>query len=67
MLGKDTIAASLLMARLEVASPTLWYAHYLIILFQIGYGGNKGIVPIACNEIFDRIGKLKTSTYTFEV
>lgn len=34
---------------------------------QVGYGPNKGIVPIACNEIFDRIAKLKSPTKSFEV
>ena len=36
-------------------------------LNQVGYGNNKGIVPIACNEIFTRIAKLKSPTQTFEV
>ena len=40
---------------------------YLTTTFQIGYGANKGIVPIACNEIFDRINKLKSPNNTFEV
>lgn len=34
---------------------------------QIGYGANKGIVPIACNEIFSRIDKLKNKDNSFEV
>lgn len=34
---------------------------------QVGYGNNKGIVPIACNEIFTRIDNLKTPTKSFEV
>lgn len=29
---------------------------------QIGYGPNIGIVPISCNEIFQRIRKLKSDT-----
>lgn len=34
---------------------------------MIGYGPNIGIVPIACNEIFDRIANLKNATHSFEV
>ena len=34
---------------------------------KIGYGANKGIVPIACNEIFTRINKLKNPNKSFEV
>lgn len=34
---------------------------------MIGYDNNKGIVPIACNEIFDRIHKLSNANKTFEV
>lgn len=34
---------------------------------MVGYGANKGIVPIACNEIFDRIAKLRSPTKSFEV
>ena len=34
---------------------------------MIGYGPNIGIVPIACNEIFDRIKKLSSPTQSFEV
>jgi len=42
-------------------------SNLIIISNQVGYGSNKGIVPIACNEIFDRISKLKTPTKSFEV
>ena len=38
-----------------------------LITNQVGYGNNKGIVPIACNEIFTRIENLKSPTKTFEV
>ena len=34
---------------------------------MIGYDSNKGIVPIACNEIFTRIKNLKTDKLMFEV
>lgn len=34
---------------------------------QIGYGPNIGIVPISCNEIFNRINKLSSATMKFEV
>jgi Kinesin motor domain len=34
---------------------------------MVGYGANKGIVPIACNEIFERITNLKSPTKSFEV
>jgi len=33
---------------------------------MIGYGVNKGIVPITCNEMFNRIAK-KTDDTEFEV
>jgi len=36
-------------------------------LLQIGYDNNKGIVPIATNEIFERISSLKSPTMHFEV
>ena len=34
---------------------------------MIGYGANKGIVPIACEEIFKRIDNTKSETQEFEV
>ena len=34
---------------------------------MVGYGENKGIVPISCNEIFRRIGENKDQDKTFEV
>ena len=34
---------------------------------MIGYGPNIGIVPIAFNEIFNRIENLSTPTRRFEV
>lgn len=34
---------------------------------QIGYGNNHGIVPIACNEIFNRINSQKSETKSFQV
>ena len=40
---------------------------FYLITLQIGYGPNIGIVPIACNEIFQRIAKLKSDTMKFEV
>ena len=43
------------------------YNNFNILSDQIGYGNNKGIVPIACNEIFTRIAKLKSPTSSFEV
>ena len=55
MHGKVTIAVCLPMAKQEVANLIQWYLLHLIK--QIGYGPNKGIVPIACGEIFDRIKK----------
>ena len=33
----------------------------------VGYGENKGIVPISCNEIFRRIGENKDPEKSFEV
>ena len=34
---------------------------------MVGYGANKGIVPISCDEIFRRIGENKNPDKTFEV
>ena len=34
---------------------------------MIGYDNNKGIVPIACNEIFSRIRSKQTDKINFEV
>ena len=34
---------------------------------MIGYDSNKGIVPIACNEIFDRIKRMQTDKMIFHV
>ena len=34
---------------------------------MVGYGANKGIVPISCDEIFKRIGDNKSPDKTFEV
>jgi len=34
---------------------------------MVGYGANKGIVPISCKEIFERIGQNKDPTLSFEV
>ena len=34
---------------------------------MVGYGANKGIIPISCDEIFKRIGENKDKDKTFEV
>lgn len=34
---------------------------------MVGYGANKGIVPIACDEIFKRIGSNTDSGITYQV
>lgn len=34
---------------------------------MVGYGKNKGIVPITCNEIFERVKKQQSETRAFEV
>ena len=34
---------------------------------MVGYGANKGIVPISCDEIFKRIGQNKDADKSFEV
>lgn len=34
---------------------------------MVGYGKNKGIVPISMNEIFERVKKQTTETQHFEV
>ncbi len=34
---------------------------------MIGYGANKGIVPLACEEIFQRIGKNTDKDKMYEV
>ena len=33
----------------------------------MGYGANKGIVPIACDEIFKRIASNENANKKFEV
>jgi len=34
---------------------------------MIGYGANKGIVPMACEEIFQRIGRNADKDKSYEV
>jgi hypothetical protein len=34
---------------------------------MVGYGGNRGIVPIACDEIFKRINANEDPSLTYEV
>ena len=34
---------------------------------MIGYGANKGIIPIVCNEIFNKIHSNQDGTRSFEV
>jgi kinesin family protein 1 len=34
---------------------------------MIGYGANKGIVPMATEEIFERITKLQNAEKSYEV
>ena len=34
---------------------------------MVGYGANKGIVPIACDQIFKRIGENKNQDLTYQV
>mmetsp|Transcript_59294 Transcript_59294/g.94120 ORF Transcript_59294/g.94120 Transcript_59294/m.94120 type:complete len:1093 (+) Transcript_59294:45-3323(+) len=34
---------------------------------MVGYGANRGIVPVACEEIFNRIDKSKSAELEFEV
>jgi hypothetical protein len=34
---------------------------------MVGYGANRGIVPIACEEIFNRIALNTTPNLEFEV
>ena len=34
---------------------------------MIGYGANVGIVPIACDEIFNRVAKLQNPDMQFQV
>ena len=34
---------------------------------MVGYGANKGIIPISCDEIFKRIGENQDKDKTFEV
>ena len=64
MLGKDIIVVFSPMVKLGVVNHILWLVNYFLkqSLMQVGYGANKGIVPIACNEIFDRITKLKSAS-----
>ena len=34
---------------------------------MVGYGNNKGIVPISCEEIFNRINENKDPNLHFEI
>jgi hypothetical protein len=34
---------------------------------MIGYGANKGLIPIICNSIFDKINSNQDGTRSFEV
>ena len=34
---------------------------------MVGYGVNKGIVPLCCDDIFTRINQKKSSTVQYEV
>jgi hypothetical protein len=34
---------------------------------MIGYGANKGLIPIVCNKIFDKIIHNQDGTRSFEV
>lgn len=34
---------------------------------MIGFGVNKGIVPLACEEIFNRVARSQQKNKTFEV
>lgn len=34
---------------------------------MIGYGGNKGVIPLVCNEIFTKIWDNQNATRSFEV
>jgi hypothetical protein len=34
---------------------------------MVGYGANKGIVPISCDEIFRRIRESESNDKTYEV
>jgi len=34
---------------------------------MVGYGANKGIVPISCNEIFNRVTNNKDKSVEYEV
>ena len=34
---------------------------------MIGYGANKGLIPIICNSIFEKINSNSDGTRSFEV
>ena len=34
---------------------------------MIGYGANKGLIPIVCSEIFDKINNNQDGSRSFEV
>jgi len=34
---------------------------------MLGYGANKGIIPMVCDNIFDRIKKDKDKNHSYEV
>jgi hypothetical protein len=64
-LGKATIAACLPMVKQALVNHTQWYVDDLI--FKVGYGANKGIIPVATDEIFKRIAAGKNPGKSFEV
>ncbi len=34
---------------------------------MLGYGANRGIIPMVCDNIFDKIGNDKDKTHSYEV
>jgi hypothetical protein len=34
---------------------------------MLGYGANKGIIPMVCDNIFEKIGKDSDKAHSFEV
>ena len=78
MPGPATIAACLPTVKLVLVKVIVWWViqinllNKIIVLtnlycIQVGYGKNKGIVPIACDEIFKRIANSQNDNTKYEV
>jgi len=70
MHGQGIIAVCLHMGKLELENPILWLVMELIkVKLVMNNQYYKGIVPIACSEIFNRIEAktIENNAITYEV